>query len=47
MKLLAFTWLVFVATTTGAQAQELGRLFFTPEQRSARAGLANRQVTIR
>lgn len=35
MKRLAFTWLVLLAAPTGGEAQELGRLFFTPEQRSA------------
>jgi hypothetical protein len=35
MKLFVFIGAVLVGTATGAQAQELGRLFFTPEQRAA------------
>lgn len=35
MKRFVFIGVVLVGTATGAQAQELGRLFFTPEQRAA------------
>jgi hypothetical protein len=35
MKRLAFVGLVLLVAATAAQAEELGRLFFTPEQRSA------------